>query len=256
MRTLLERNKTLIPNTDTPGNHVNALNSERILAAWELGLTMESPWRGLAPLLAALPGTELSLLGSLPLARRDAMLLELHSLTFGPTISAFACCPLCSAPLEVALNSDELLLRESCSYEQSWMDANSERHMRAVNTADLAAVRDLPETSERAVTVLLARTMSISQGEIDPDIPSTWRERFEELNGPAEIKCLLTCDTCHGSAETYLDIASFLWREVSTAAKRLLAEVHRLASAYGWSEGAILEMNPARRSAYLELLNA
>ncbi len=39
-------------------------------------------------------------------------------------------------------------------------------------------------------------------------------------------------------------------------AERLLREVHTLARAYGWSEGAILELGSARRERYLELVRA
>jgi hypothetical protein len=66
----------------------------------------------------------------------------------------------------------------------------------------------------------------------------------------------LTCNTCAGQAEIDSDIAAFLWREVATAAHRLLAEIHRLASAYGWSERSILGLSQARRMAYLEMLDA
>jgi len=53
-----------------------------------------------------------------------------------------------------------------------------------------------------------------------------------------------------------LDMARFLWMEVRAAARRLLGEIHQLASAYGWSERAIAGMSPGRRAAYLEMLSA
>jgi hypothetical protein len=53
-----------------------------------------------------------------------------------------------------------------------------------------------------------------------------------------------------------LDNAGILWREVALAARRLLAEIHRLARAYGWSEQAITAMSATRRATYLEMLDA
>jgi hypothetical protein len=53
-----------------------------------------------------------------------------------------------------------------------------------------------------------------------------------------------------------LDIGHFLWLEVCSAAKRLIAEIHELAWAYGWSENSILRMSPQRRNAYIEMLSA
>jgi hypothetical protein len=39
-------------------------------------------------------------------------------------------------------------------------------------------------------------------------------------------------------------------------ARRLLIEVHSLASAYGWSETDILSMSEPRRALYLEMVQA
>jgi hypothetical protein len=50
------------------------------------------------------------------------------------------------------------------------------------------------------------------------------------------------------------DIASFFWTEIAAEAKRLLGEVHILASAYGWREADILSLNPLRRRFYLEAI--
>ena len=43
---------------------------------------------------------------------------------------------------------------------------------------------------------------------------------------------------------------------VEMAARRLLPEVHALASSYGWSEKEILALSPARRRSYIALLGA
>jgi hypothetical protein len=40
---------------------------------------------------------------------------------------------------------------------------------------------------------------------------------------------------------------------METYARRLLYDVHALASAYGWSEDEVLAVSPARRRCYLEM---
>jgi hypothetical protein len=234
---------------------VYALNGERILKAWERGLSISEPWRPLALLEAALPSADFSALANLPLAERNARLLELRSISFGRTIEAFATCPLCEAPLEFALDADDLRADEPAVSEDHWTELEMEMHMRAANTADLAAVRT-SVSDDAACALLLARTMGTTPAELDAKDHPDWVARFERLNANAEQRCVLTCDACAGRAEIDFDIAGFLWREVATAARRLLAEIHRLASAYGWSENSILAMSPARRCAYLEMLNA
>jgi hypothetical protein len=57
-----------------------------------------------------------------------------------------------------------------------------------------------------------------------------------------------------GHETTQLDTAALLWDEITARAGALLHEVHRLASAYGWSEAQILALSPARRARYLALV--
>ena len=48
-----------------------------------------------------------------------------------------------------------------------------------------------------------------------------------------------------------LDIGSFVWAEIESRARRVLGEVHALASAYGWSEAETLSLSAVRRASYL-----
>ena len=70
----------------------------------------------------------------------------------------------------------------------------------------------------------------------------------------AEIELNLQCPACRHCWSSLLDIVSFFWSEVSNQVKRLLAEVHLLARAYGWREADILSMSAARRKAYLDMV--
>ena len=66
----------------------------------------------------------------------------------------------------------------------------------------------------------------------------------------------LTCPECGTSSGLVLDPLVFLWADIDDWAWRALAEVHTLASRYGWDEDAILAMSAGRRGAYLTLLAA
>jgi hypothetical protein len=81
-------------------------------------------------------------------------------------------------------------------------------------------------------------------------------EQFERLNAAAEIQVRLQCAACGAQPQLDLDIAHYLVREIAEAARRLLLEIHELASAYGWSERSIAGMTNARRAVYLEMLRA
>ena len=234
---------------------MDALNGERLLVAWERGLAVPQPLRPLALLELALPEKDLTTLASMPLAERNALLVELRAITFGRIIEAFATCPACDSPLEFALHAEDVLPERAAPTEDVWVEAGIEMHMRAANTADLVAAAGA-SSEDDACALMLARTMGINQEELDSFNHAHWLERFEQLNQAAEMQCALTCSACENRSDLDFDIAGFLWREVGAAARRLLAEIDRLASAYGWTERAIITLSPARRNAYLELLNS
>jgi hypothetical protein len=81
-------------------------------------------------------------------------------------------------------------------------------------------------------------------------------ELFEAMHEGAEFTCETVCPQCGAVDLADLDIGRFLWFEVRNAARRLLLEIHELASAYGWSEAAILGMSPQRRQGYLAMVRA
>lgn len=70
----------------------------------------------------------------------------------------------------------------------------------------------------------------------------------------AELLLALSCPACGHGWESELDVPSFVSEELHGWARRLLLEVHLVASAYGWSEPEILRLTPARRRIYLELV--
>ena len=66
----------------------------------------------------------------------------------------------------------------------------------------------------------------------------------------------LQCVACGHAGEAQLDPGALLWDEIDARARVLLGEVHRLASAYGWSEAEILALGPARRASYIAMVGA
>ena len=64
----------------------------------------------------------------------------------------------------------------------------------------------------------------------------------------------LQCPSCGERWESPLEPADFVWREINAACRRLLRQIHVLASAYGWSESEILRLSHERRAGYLHLI--
>jgi hypothetical protein len=72
----------------------------------------------------------------------------------------------------------------------------------------------------------------------------------------AETRLALSCPSCAREWDDALDAGGFLWAEVESRARRVLWEVHTLASAYGWTESESLALSDARRAMYLEIVRA
>jgi len=77
---------------------------------------------------------------------------------------------------------------------------------------------------------------------------------MESADPLAHIDLSLSCPLCGHRWAAPFEIVTFLWSEITTWARRILREVHLLASSYGWSENDVLALNPCRRQYYLELI--
>jgi hypothetical protein len=234
---------------------MHSLSGERILTAWERGQASREPWRALALLAVAMPEREMTELAALPLAERNAALLRLHAMTFGPMVEGFAVCAECGEQLEFAMAAEDMGQTLRASEPEAWVEADRQMGMRPANSNDLAASIDAA-SDEEARALLLSRTLGIEGTGLVRANLSDWMDRFDRLNASAEIRCVLPCAHCGARAAMDFDVAGFVWREIQVAARRLMAEIHCLASAYGWSERAVVRMSAARRAAYLEMLNA
>jgi len=231
------------------------LAGELLLAAWEDGASEHDLRRALTMLATALPDTGREQLGALPIAERNRLLLRLHELTFGPLIRVFGPCSTCRAHFEFAVSAAEMTARvagQSPADHVTWREEGRQYRLRAVTTDDLLATLGVPEASV-AQDLLLARCLEVSPADSRRAASPAVLQRFEQLNAASELSCSIHCPGCSSRELLDLDMARFLWMEVGSAARRLLGEIHQLASAYGWSERAIAEMSAGRRGAYLEL---
>jgi hypothetical protein len=94
----------------------------------------------------------------------------------------------------------------------------------------------------------------IVAAELPAEVETAIAQRLAEADAGAEMQLALACPNCRHAWQTPFDIVSYLWAEIEAWARRLLDEVHVLASAYSWPEREILGLTPWRRRAYLELI--
>jgi hypothetical protein len=231
------------------------LKGELLLGAWERGVGESDLARALTLLAVACDDQTPPDLADLSIADRDLELLRLRRLMFGDSLQGCLPCGACATRVEFEISVSSILDRLEAlrpPAEAAWSAGRFVFSMRAVTSHDLTASLGTPDPRRD----LLARCTSVQAHDGD-DAPSNWEDlvvdQFNHLNEGAETRLTIPCPACGEINQEDLDIARFLWAEVRHTAVATLREVHELASAYGWSEAAILSMNGARRSMYLEM---
>ena len=203
----------------------------------------------------------------LTVGQREALLLQLRSLTFGDRMSCVLRCPRaeCGERMDLDLRASELILdspQKAAGIHEVAVDDWLVK-FRVPDGADQEAVARMAYGDEqRAVEILLSRCVQSVErdGRRASGIPAAIADRISEtmaeIDPQAEIALDARCPACGQAFRTILDTASFFFTEIATRARALLGEVHLLASAYHWSEAEILAMPEPRRRRYLDLADA
>jgi hypothetical protein len=199
-----------------------------------------------------------------PVGARDTELLLLRRRLFGDRIEAVATCVSCGEQLDLTL-SVSALLGGSRASESDVVIAGTGGELlrfRVPNAADLAALRDVYDV-ESGVATLIERcrisesdvAAEVSYAPLSADLVAALEDAFAAADPDAELQLVSSCPACGSQNDALFDVPAFLWKETETLAKDVLADVHELASAYGWAEDAILRLSPVRRRFYLSALD-
>lgn len=228
--------------------------------------------QALVMLAFAFPHVPAAALADLTIGQRDACLLQLRALTFGPQLKGLAVCPACGERLEMTLDASDLsgsgssLMEpgsgEIGNPETSFTLAPYQVTYRLPNSADLRLIARVNDPALARKKLIGSCVLKIQRGKkalAVTELPDSVFEAISARMGQAEpladLTLAATCSACQHQWKVLFDIVSFLREEIIAWAARLMREVHILASAYGWRESDILAMGPWRRQRYLELIN-
>lgn len=244
---------------DHAGTAPGPLPAAELLAAWEQGREQSKVARTLTLLSRGLPAAGAEALADLPVGDRDARLLQLRELSFGPVAECLARCPACEATVEFAMPVREILTERPAETEGVVEWQGIRLRVRPATSRDQLSLAGLVDP-EAMVQQLLRRCAVVMEAppgvaaELVPDAAAdAVAAEMARLDPGADLRFTLSCPSCNTTWTSPFDVASYVWSEVDVAARRLLGEVHALATAYGWSEAEILGLTPARRRAYLEM---
>jgi hypothetical protein len=221
---------------------MRTLTAAEMLSVWERSTGRPPLRQALELLVCAEPEQRWA---DLPFGQVCRGLFRLRSLLFGPVMPGVVSCPNCGERMGFTFECESIeaaplvpaaLLRIAAG--------DREIEMRIPSAGDLLAVQSAGELLRRCATTPV---------EVVGALVHAASERVAEADPLSETLLDLVCAACGHPWQAALDIASYLGREIAHEAHRLLSDVHRLASAYGWREEDILAMSPARRRAYLEM---
>ena len=246
---------------------MNTLTAQAVLQTWEHAQGMYPPRRALALLAAAWPDVDARAWGAMPIGTRDAWLFSLQESLFGPELDTRAACPTCNEALELRFATSDLRTppADDGNAPASLRCDGYELGYRLPCSDDLIAIAEAPDASaQAAVQRLLERCVleasyqgaAAAVADLPPLVVDRIQNEMSERDPGADASVALTCPACGHEFERRFDIGAYLWGEVDDWAHRTLADVHLLASAYGWSEAQILALSSVRRRHYLALVQA
>jgi hypothetical protein len=240
-----------------------------LLAVWERGLNSPPAEKALILLRSAFPDASPVALGQLTVGQRDLCLLKLRELTFGTKLTGIAICPVCSEQVELDFDSHEIVdagvmlpdfpAEEKSSNEILLNLPDWELRFRLPTGADMVS---LPNDASQAQSKLVEDCLldarysgnSVQATELPKEVVAALAERMGGEDPFLNISLALKCPACNHEWQMIFDIVSYFISEINFWASRMLREVHRLASVYGWSEADILAMSAWRRQRYLEMI--
>jgi hypothetical protein len=244
---------------------MRALLAAELLDVWERGLGQSPTARALTLLSAACPEVAPEALARLSVGDRDTRLMTLRKWTFGGQLVCVATCAGCGERLELSFGADDVFTEEANVSMESFSLAveDYELNFRLPNSLDLAELAKLndPEAGralllDRCVAKAEQHGKSVSISEVPAYVLESLVTRMGEIDKTGNLQLMLSCPQCAQSSPAIFDIESFFWKEINAWAIRMLREVHKLASAYGWREMDILNMTAWRRQVYLNLIGA
>jgi hypothetical protein len=241
---------------------MRALSASHIIDIWERAAGQPPVDQALTLLGAACPELDSEQLAALAIGRRDGCLMRLREDIFGPNLNGSARCPRCNEALEFTLITADLAVGAPSDCEEPYELVKGEIlvRFRLPNSTDLRAIAHSGDAGAARALLLERCVVAASRGgcplsceTLPENIAVELAAHVAEIDPLADIALDMNCAHCGHLWSVVLDIAAFLWIEIDMLAKRLMAEVHALAGAYGWSEADILTMGARRRHFYLEM---
>jgi len=194
------------------------------------------------------------------LAQRLQGLLAIALASEIPTLALVQRCRSCAELLEVHVEAHAFVRDEGIT-EFEWAPGSGQILRFALPTG--REQRAWSQTGDLTIDVM-ARQLIRGVDDLAPSaswkFPEAWidglAQELERRDPLTALEIDTQCPACGVAASFEVDLEARLIGQLYARQRKILAEIHRLASAYHWSETAILRLPAWRRRHYLAQLGA
>ncbi|MBX7167974.1 MAG: hypothetical protein K1X74_16690 [Pirellulales bacterium] len=199
-----------------------------------------------------------------PLGLRDAWVLRARRALLGDALVVTGPCPECGEVFQIELSTGDMIATLNEPEDRLIEHREGAWHLaaRMLNSRDVQMVAALAadlrpnELLNRCIVSVSRNGLPATISEVPEDVREKLIGQLEQADPGAEIRLDVECPGCQVRRSFLLDVAQVFWLELNHWAQRLLAEVHVLAQAYGWTEPEIVALGPWRRGVYLEMVRS
>jgi hypothetical protein len=184
-------------------------------------------------------------------ARLRALLALLQSTGGGEAVLLTVRCPACDERAELALPFAELVSSPDGDGPVEVEAQGRRLRLRRATGDDLRRWREAPPGSRAELLRQLA-----SDGQPQPGDEERAAQALADAEPLLAMQVQCDCPACGVPAAHDVDLEALVLQRLALCQRAVFADVHRLASRYGWTEAQVLAVAPARRARYLSLIDA
>jgi hypothetical protein len=243
---------------------MRSLSAAELLSIWECAAAQPMVQKALLLLAASCPEVPREELAKLTIGQRDSLLLKLRKWMFGSCLEGYAVCPGCNDRVELSFDIEEIRVKtETEKQKPLWVAFDGYKvAYRLPDSNDLMAISGCMDITTGCSSLLSRCLIDVQHNGENLQIahlPQTFLDavakQMADADPQANVDLEMDCPSCGHNWSASFDIVSYLWSEIETCVHRLLQDIHTLASAYGWSESAILSLSAQRRQRYLNMIS-
>jgi hypothetical protein len=162
--------------------------------------------------------------------------------------------PSCGEPFDIAI-AFAALVEDDATPDAIAVTLADGRHatLRRPTGDDLQAWRGAAWSSRQDAVATMLAALCVD-GNVGPDDEDAVAEALAAHDPLVAFTVSCACPSCGVAHDQPVDVEGVALARLAARQRAMLREIHALASAYGWSEAAILAIAPERRARYLDLI--